>query len=119
MKILAILIVSTALFGCSPSEIKYEDNAMVQEFTKLINSPNQAIEESIPEFFIIGDPLAKYESVFPMANRTVEADSETTYIYWYRNKKPMVEGDATFSVTVDNGSQTIKSVKAPLLKVQY
>ncbi|MBN2684598.1 MAG: hypothetical protein JXR40_04920 [Pontiellaceae bacterium] len=98
---------------------KNDDNARAQEFSQIINGSNPDIERSIPDFFIIGDPSEKYKSILSMANRVVEGDSETTYIFWYRNKKPRIEGDATFSVTFDNESQTIKTVKAPLIKVLY
>ena len=92
---------------------------ITREFSKIINGSNPEIEKAIPEFFVIGEPSEKYEPIFQMANRTIPKETETYYYYWYRNVKPIAEGDATFCVTVDNENQKIKSVHIPLIKFQH
>lgn len=110
MKLLCMML-WLAVSGSGFALTNDQANADVENFRKHISTGSNAeIGKAMIAFFPVNTPVAKYEAVLPLANKSIEREYGREYIFWFRGENPKQEGNDWVEVAVDEKSKTIKSV---------
>ena len=97
---------------CAFAQTNAPANPEVTEFQHLLSTGgNGVIGKAMTTFFQTNTPAAKYEAILPLANEVSQRESGKTYIFWFREKNPKIEGDYWVEVTVDDNSKKITLVR--------